>query len=164
MGPPNAHGGGGVTKDDIMGQGADKMGSSDAANVGNVGANATQSCPSDPMTMLSDIRDLLSESFVLGCDGLGSVNLSQHQAASLFRNPLKFSPSDFVDLIKLSKEQFVRFVNTCVIPHTKKMNLSLLAQAFLFLLKENVPCLLNNGDTVQAEVINFLRVPMQELQ
>ena len=89
----------------------------------------------DRMELLSNIRDLLSESFDFGCDDMGSINLPQKQACSLFRDPLKFSPHDFSNLIKVSKEQFLDFVTTCVVPHNKKVNLTSLAQTFLLLIK-----------------------------
>jgi hypothetical protein len=40
----------------------------------------------DTMVLLSNIRDLLSESFDFGSDGMGSVHLAQKQAASLSGN------------------------------------------------------------------------------
>ena len=82
-----------------------------------------------------EILNLLPDNFDYGIDGMGSANNPQKKAANLFRNPLRFNSADFEHLIKMTKNQFLQLVPSCVGSRIRKSDLHIFAQVFLFFFK-----------------------------
>ena len=72
--------------------------------------------------------------FQSGWDGLGEVN-AETKKMNLFREPWKYGNEDFLDLINMTKIQFLNIVVKQDGSQSKKTELSLPSEVFLWLLK-----------------------------
>ena len=85
-------------------------------------------------TLPEELLRILPSCFSPGIDGLGSRNLQQRQAASLFRKPWTLPDETIQKLVRHSKPQFFEFVRSCIGAGAWS-KLNLFAQCLLFLLK-----------------------------